>query len=66
MMKNCECSPIKCLIFLNDNIVVPIVHLVPFHPSVQLQVFGAVQIPSFGQELDPQHSAERNVQYKLN
>ena len=53
-------------IFLNDNIVVPIVHLVPFHPSVQLQVFGAVQIPSFWQELDPQHSAETNVQYKLN
>ena len=38
--------------------VVPVVHLEPLHAAVQIQVFGAVQIPPFGQDVTPEHSAE--------
>ena len=36
----------------------PIVHLEPLHPVVHAQVFGAVQVPPFGQDVAPEHSAE--------
>ena len=36
---------------------VPVVHLAPLHPAAQLQVFGAIQVPLFGQDVTPEHKA---------
>ena len=44
---------------------VPVVHLVPVHPVAHLQVFGAIQVPPFEQEVNPQHSAETIDNYEL-
>ena len=41
-----------------QQMVVPIVHLAPLHPAGHAQVFGAIQVPPFRQDVAPKHSAE--------
>ena len=36
----------------------PTVHLEPVHPAAHAQVFGAVQLPPFGQDVALEHRAE--------
>ena len=36
----------------------PVVHLEPLHPVVHEQELGALQVPPFGQDVDPKHKAE--------
>ena len=36
----------------------PVVHLEPLHPVVHAQELGALQVPPFGQDVDPKHTAE--------
>ena len=36
----------------------PVVHLEPLHPVVHKQELGALQVPPFGQDVDPKHTAE--------
>ena len=36
---------------------VPVVHLAPLHPVGHEQVFGAIQVPPFGQDVCPEHKA---------
>ena len=36
----------------------PVVHLEPLHPVVHKQELGALQVPPFGQDVDPKHKAE--------
>ena len=40
------------------HVQIPVVHLEPVHPVLHVQVFIAVQLPSFEQDVDPQHKAE--------
>ena len=35
--------------------------MVPLHPAVHTQVLGAVQVPPFGQNVAPEHSAEMEM-----
>ena len=36
----------------------PVLHLEPLHPVVHEQELGALQVPPFGQDVDPKHIAE--------
>jgi len=48
----------NCLTILPLRGCIPVVHLESVQPGVQTQLLGAVQLPPFGQDVDPEQRAE--------
>ena len=47
--------------YYSKSLLIPVVHLAPVHPAVHVQELGALQLPPFGQDVDPEQRAKIQV-----